>query len=244
MNETKRKTLFLKGLRLFSLIILKIIAKVEIEGFDNVPKTGGAIVVTNHIGRLDAILGIVLADRDDIILMVAEKYQKNRFWRFIVKNLDALWLNRHETDFGTLRIVQKRLKAGELLGMAPEGTRSQTESLNEGKMGAVYLADKAQVPIIPIGLTGTEDRLVKARLKKLRRIHVHAKIGDPIYFPKIKRETRDEELQQNTDEIMCQIAALLPASYRGVYAEHPRLLALLDSEVRPEKTDTELKTEN
>ena len=154
MNETKRKKLFLKGLRIISRLILKVIAKVEIEGFENVPEEGGAIVVTNHIGRLDAMLAIVLADREDIIMMVAEKYQKYAFWRFMVKNVDALWLNRDEADFHTLRIVQKRLKAGGILGMAPEGTRSATESLMEGKPGAVYLADKANVPIIPIGLTG------------------------------------------------------------------------------------------
>lgn len=227
MNESKRKIIFLKGLRLISRIILKIIAKVEIEGFENVPETGGAIVVTNHIGRLDAMLGVVLADREDIIMMVAEKYQKYWFWRFMVNNVDALWLNRNEADFHTLRIVQKRLKAGGILGMAPEGTRSQTESLMPGKPGAVYLADKAKVPIIPIGLTGTEDRVVIARFKKLRRIHIHVKIGEPIHLPKINRRSRDEDMQRNTDEIMCQIAALLPPSYRGVYSDYPRLKELL-----------------
>ena len=227
MNESKRKIIFLKGLRIISRLILKVTAKIEIEGIDNVPETGGAIVVTNHIGRLDAMLAVVLADREDIIMMVAEKYQKYAFWRFMVKNVDALWLNRDEADFHTLRIVQKRLKAGGILGMAPEGTRSQTETLMPGKPGAAYLADKARVPVIPIGLTGTEDRRVVARFKKLRRIHIHAKIGTPIHLPKVNRRTRDEDLQRNTDEIMCQIAALLPSSYRGVYSDHPRLQELL-----------------
>jgi 1-acyl-sn-glycerol-3-phosphate acyltransferase len=234
MNETKRKIIFLKGLRLISRIILKLIAKVEIEGIENVPPTGGAIVVTNHIGRLDAMLGVVLADREDIIMMVAEKYQTNFFWNFMVKNLDALWLNRDEADFRTLRIVQNRLKAGEILGMAPEGTRSKTESLTYGKPGAAYLADKASVPIIPIGLTGTEDRLVKANFKKLRRIRIQAKIGEPIFLPSLNRRTRDEDLQRNTEEIMCQIASLIPLSYRGVYADHPRVQELLE-------TSTELR---
>ena len=233
MNETKRKKLFLKGLRIISRLILKVIAKVEIEGFENVPEEGGAIVVTNHIGRLDAMLAIVLADREDIIMMVAEKYQKYAFWRFMVKNVDALWLNRDEADFHTLRIVQKRLKAGGILGMAPEGTRSATESLMEGKPGAVYLADKANVPIIPIGLTGSEDRVVKERLKKLQRLHIQAIIGKPIQLPKINRRTRDEDMQRNTDEMMCQIAALLPPSYRGVYSDHPRLKALLSQTPHP-----------
>ena len=229
MNEPKRKIIFLKGLRLISRLILKLIARVDIEGIENVPKQGGAIVVTNHIGRLDAMLGVVLADREDIIMMVAAKYQTNAFWRFMVTNLDALWLNRDEADFRTLRIVQNRLNAGEILGMAPEGTRSKTESLNLGKPGAAYLADKADVPIIPIGLIGTEDRLVKASFKKFRRIHIQAKIGEPIFLPPLNRQTRDEDLQRNTDEIMCQIAALIPPSYRGVYANYPRVHELLET---------------
>jgi 1-acyl-sn-glycerol-3-phosphate acyltransferase len=235
MNESRRTRVFLKGLRFISRLILKIIAKVELEGLENVPSSGGAIVVTNHIGRLDAMLGVVLADREDIIMMVAQKYEKNLFWRFMVKNLDALWLNRDEADFHTLRIVQKRLKAGGLLGMAPEGTRSKTESLTYGKPGAAYLADKSQVPIIPIGLTGTEDRLVKANFKRLRRIRIHAKIGKPIMLPPVGRQTRDEDLQKNTEEIMCHIAALIPPSYRGVYADYPRVQQLLATAVSAQK---------
>ncbi len=236
MDESRRTRLFLKGLRFFARIILKIFAKVEIEGLENIPPTGGAIVVTNHIGRLDAMLGVVLPDREDIIMMVAQKYQKNVFWHFIIKNLDALWLNREEADFRTLRIVQNRLKAGGLLGMAPEGTRSKTESLNYGKPGAAYLADKAKVPIIPIGLTGTEDRLVKANFKRLRRIRIHAKIGKPIMLPPINRRTRNEDLQKNTEEIMCQIAALIPPSYRGVYANYPRVQQLLATAASTQQT--------
>ena len=122
--------------------------------------------------------------------------------------------------------------------MAPEGTRSKTESLTYGKPGAAYLADKAQVPIIPIGLIGTEDRLVKASFKRLRRIHIHAKIGKPIMLPPVNRRTRDEDLQKNTEEIMCQIAALLPPSYRGVYADHPRVQQLLATAASTQKPTT------
>jgi len=196
----------------------------------NVPETGGAIVVTNHIGRLDALLGVILADRDDFILMVAEKYQKNAFWRWTGKEVDAVWLDRYDADFNTLRIVYKRLKKGEILGMAPEGTRSKSETLVEGKPGAAYLAGKTGLPIIPVGLTGTEDRVVKERLshlRHLRRLDIDITIGDPFYLPPMDRKNRDAYLEHNTEEIMCRIAALLPSAYRGVYADHPRLQELL-----------------
>ena len=219
--------MFLRVVRIFFRIVLKIIARVNITGYGNVPETGGAIVVTNHIGRLDALLGVILADRDDFIMMIAEKYQKVAFWRWTAKKVDAVWLDRYETDFHALRVVYKRLMQGEILGMAPEGTRSKSEALAEGKPGAAYLAGKTRLPIIPVGLTGTEDRVVKDRLRHLRRLDININIGEPFYLPPMQRKNRDLYLQQQTDEIMCRIAALLPPSHRGVYADHPRLHELL-----------------
>lgn len=220
--------MFLRITRFVFRIVLKIVARVEITGYGNIPQTGGAIVVTNHIGRLDALLGVLLADRDDFILMVAEKYKKVPFWRWAAQKVDAVWLDRYEADFQTLRIVLRRLKQGEILGMAPEGTRSKTEALVQGKPGAAYLAAKAKVPIIPIGLTGTEDRVVKYRLRHLRRLDINIKIGDPFELLPMDRKNRDAYLEQSTEEIMCQIAALLPPEYRGVYVDAPRLQELLD----------------
>jgi 1-acyl-sn-glycerol-3-phosphate acyltransferase len=219
--------MFLRIVRFIFRIVLKIIARVDITGYGNVPETGGAIVVVNHIGRLDALLGVILADRDDFILLAAEKYQKNAFWRWTGKQVDAVWLDRFDADFHAMRIVYKRLKNGEILGMAPEGTRSKSESLVEGKPGAAYLAGKTGVPIIPVGLTGTEDREVKAKLPRLRRLDIKIRIGEPFYLPPMDRKNRDLYLEQYTDEIMCRVAALLPPSYRGVYADHPRLYELL-----------------
>ncbi len=219
--------MFLKVIRFFLRIVLNLVARVDIAGYDHVPQTGGAIVVTNHIGRLDALLGVILADRDDFIMMIAEKYKKNIFWRWTAKKVDGVWIDRFDADYKALRLVYKRLKQGEILGMAPEGTRSKSESLAEGKPGAAYLAAKTGLPIIPVGLTGTEDRVVKARLKRLKRLDIKIRIGEPFYLPPMERKNRDLYLQQNTDEIMCHIAALLPAEYRGVYADHPRLQALL-----------------
>ncbi len=219
--------MFLRIVRFIFRIVLKIIARVEMSGYGNVPKTGGAIVVTNHIGRLDALLGVILADRDDFILMVAEKYKKVPFWRWAGRKVDAVWLDRYEADFQTLRIVLKRLKQGQILGMAPEGTRSETETLAQGKPGAAYLASKANVPIIAVGLKGTEDRVVKYRLRHLRRLDITINIGEPFYLPPMDRKNREAFLEQSTEEIMCRIAALLPPESRGVYADAPRLQELL-----------------
>ncbi len=220
------KVTFLRLTRLVLRFVLRVIARVEIQGYEHIPATGAAIVVTNHLGRLDAIMAVILSDRNDFILMIAEKYQKSVFWRWWGRRVDALWLNRYETDFHTLREVLKRLNEGEILGMAPEGTRSETEALQEGKPGAAYLAAKTGAPIIPIGVFGTEDRVVKNRLKHFRKLDIHARIGQPFYLPPMDRKNRDAYMQQATDEIMCQIAALLPPAYRGYYQDYPRVQEL------------------
>ena len=219
--------MFLRTIRLIFRIVLKAIARIDISGYEYIPETGGAIVVTNHVGRLDAILGVILADRDDFILMIAEKYQKYAFWRWAGKKVDAVWLDRYEADFHAMRVVYRRLKQGEILGMAPEGTRSKTGTMAEGKPGAAYLAAKTNVPIIPVGLTGTEDNIVKNRLRHLHRLDIAIRIGEPFYLPPMDRKNRDEYLARSTEEIMCRIAALLPPKSRGVYADAPRLKEIL-----------------
>lgn len=210
---------------------LKAIADVSLNGYEHIPKEGPAIVVTNHLGRLDAMLGVGLSQRDDIILMIADKYRAVPFWRRIGNSLDAIWLNREEADLAAMREVLHRLKAGGLLGIAPEGTRSKTEALAPGKPGAAFLAARSGVPLIPVGVWGTEDRVVKERLRHMQRLDIHIRIGEPFALPPLPRgEARDAFLSESTDEIMCRIAALLPPAYRGVYAEHPRLLELLDED--------------
>ena len=223
--------MFLKALRILCRAILKIIARTNIQGMEYIPETGSALIISNHLGRLDAMLGVVLADRDDIILMIADKYENNTFWRILGNKLDAIWLNRDEADFHALREVTRRLKSGGIGGIAPEGTRSKTESLLPGKAGAAYIAAKTGSTLIPVALWGTEDRVVKERFSRLKRLDIQIRIGEPFTLPPLQRKNRDELLLQGTNEMMCRIAAMLPESYRGVYAEHPRLLEILAGDV-------------
>jgi 1-acyl-sn-glycerol-3-phosphate acyltransferase len=112
--------------------------------------------------------------------------------------------------------------------MAPEGTRSPNGALIEARSGASYLAAKAGTQILPVAVTGTEDHVVFPNLKRLRRANVVIRVGKPFRLPPLPRQDREAVLQQYTDEMMCRIAALLPPEYRGFYAQHPRLLELLN----------------
>jgi 1-acyl-sn-glycerol-3-phosphate acyltransferase len=141
--------------------------------------------------------------------------------------VDAVWLNRFEADFSALREILARMQKGGLMVIAPEGTRSKTEALQEGKMGVAFLASKSGYPVIPISLTGTEDRSIVANLKRFRRSKIRAVAGESFTVEIPKGKGREQVMRQATDEIMCRIAAELPEKYRGFYADYPRLKELL-----------------
>ncbi|HEX7973780.1 MAG TPA: lysophospholipid acyltransferase family protein [Anaerolineales bacterium] len=212
--------------RLLIRNFIRLIAKVKVIGLENIPTSGGYIIASNHLGRLDAALGFCFLDNSDVIMLVAEKYQGSALYRWLVRRLNAIWVDRFNADFGALRAALTRLRKGGVLVMAPEGTRSQEESLIRAHPGASFLAVKAGVPVVPVAVTGTEDRLVKASLRRLRRPGVTVRIGTPFTLPPLNGQGREAALERYTDEIMCRIGALLPPPYRGVYADHPRLLEL------------------
>jgi 1-acyl-sn-glycerol-3-phosphate acyltransferase len=119
------------------------------------------------------------------------------------------------------------MEEGKCLIIAPEGTRSRTGSLNEGKPGVAYLAARSGFPVIPVAITGTADEVMLANVKHFRKSNIILTGGKQFSIPPLPKTNRDTALQKSTDDIMCQIAALLPEKYRGVYAEHPRLRELL-----------------
>ena len=206
--------------------VINLIARVELQGFENIPTEGGFVIATNHLGRLDVALLYYVLD-GDFIITIAEKYERHWLFGPIGNAMHGIWLDRFNADIGAIREVLIRMKAGGILVIAPEGTRSKTETMAEGKPGVAYLALKAGLPIIPVGLTGTEDRLVVERLKHFKKSEIKIIVGKPFNLPPIQRKDRDATLRQYTDEIMCRIGVLLPEQYRGVYTNHPRLKELL-----------------
>lgn len=207
---------------------MRLIADIEVHGMEKLPE-GNVIVAANHLGRLDTAALLCILDREDIIMPVAEKYKNHPFYGAIGRAANAIWLNRFEADYSALRQILDRMKQGGLLVIAPEGTRSRTESMQEGKMGVAFLASKSGFPVLPVAVTGTEDRGVIENLKRFRRSKITATAAELMYIDLPKGKGREEAMRLATDEIMCQIAALLPEKYRGVYADHPRLKELLNS---------------
>jgi 1-acyl-sn-glycerol-3-phosphate acyltransferase len=211
-------------LRKFIHFLLTIIARVEVHGRSNLPAEGGVLICTNHLSIIDPALVYVYAGRVCTAL-VASKHKKNPFLRWIVDLVGGIWLERGEADLHALRAAQAYLKNGGALGIAPEGTRSKTHGLIEAKTGAAFLVEKTGALVVPVGIAGSD--LAIPNWKHLRRPKLVMVFGKPFHLPPVGRSTRNADLQRNTDEIMCQIAALLPEQHRGVYANHPRLAQIL-----------------
>ncbi len=207
--------------------MINLIAKVEIHGYENVPPTGAFVIATNHLGMLDAAMLFYALSRWDVFIPVAEKWEQIAFLRWAGKYANFIFIDRFNPDLKALRKIIGLMEAGNILVIAPEGTRSRTATMAEGKPGVSYLAAKLNRPILPVGLAGTEDKVVIDNLKHFRRSHIVVTAGKAFTLPPLPTKDRDAALKQFTDEIMCRIAALVPEKYRGVYAEHPRLKELL-----------------
>jgi 1-acyl-sn-glycerol-3-phosphate acyltransferase len=191
-----------------------LLVRVRVTGQENFPPSGPYILATNHLSVFDLPLLMMICPHT-VRAFAASKHRRNPFYFLVLSAAGSIWVRRGEIDREALRGAFEVLKRGEVLGIAPEGTRARrVYALQPGKTGAAYIATRADVPIVPVGLTGTEK--VKENLPRLRRTDVTVTIGEPFRLPESGR-VRGPKLDEYTDIIMRRIAALLPPEYRGVY---------------------------
>ncbi len=207
--------------------IINLIAKVEARGYENLPGKGGFVIAVNHLGFLDAPMAYYALNDWNLFIPVAEKWEEIPILRWLGKHLNAIFIDRFNPDLKAMREMIKRMEDGQTLVIAPEGTRARDEKMAQGKPGVAYLASKMGWVIVPVAISGTEDRLIIRNLKRLKRSKINLTAGKSFTLPSFPTEDREEKLQQYTDEIMCRIAVLLPEHNRGYYANHPRLKELL-----------------
>ena len=198
--------------------LLRILARIEVEGLAQLPDEGPYLLVTNHLHWLDPpVLMAILPCR--AYVFAAAKRERHWFFGPLFRSLDAIWVRRGEVDRKALRQALAVLQGGGVLGLAPEGTRSPTGALQKGRSGAAYLAYRAGVRVVPVVATGQEK--VFPALRRLRRARVRAVLGPPFEPPPAASPGRasSAEVHAFTEEIMYHMAAILPSEYRGLYAD-------------------------
>jgi len=200
--------------RYVARLLVWLFIKTDIDGLENFPIQGPAIIVANHLGDADFVIGIAFSPRSPDVLAKAELY----YFPVLGKLLElygVIWVHRGQPDRRALRASLHGLAQGRIISLAPEGRESLSGALEEGTNGAAYLALKADAPILPVTFTHTENETVYPNMKHLRRTRVNIRVGKMFRLENL--EDRRQAIHLGTEKIMEALAALLPVEYRGVY---------------------------
>ncbi len=198
-------------IRVVVRIIVAIIFDVHTVGRQNVPETGQLIIASNHLSWTDVLLIPAFLKRRVVYMAKEEAFKGKGGW--IVRFLGAFPVKRGEADRQSLRTAEEQLKAGRILSIFPEGTRSKIHTLGQAHAGMGMIALRSGAPVLPVAIYGSENSFKKFRPR------ITIIFGEPmILAPKGKKITR-EDIDQSTEQVMLRIASMLPPEYRGVYAE-------------------------
>jgi len=200
--------------------LLKILFSWKIEGGENVPLTGPLILVANHVHVLDPIFLAFSLPRW-ITFMAKEELFRSPFLKFWLRWAGSLSIHREGKVREKQRILEgakKALDEGLILGMFPEGGRSHDGKLRKGKAGSAVIASKTDVPLLPVGVVGTDK--VHGISWLWKRHHIVVNIGKPFKLPPTSGNMSRSQMQLLTTQLMREIAALLPPEYQGAYEKH------------------------
>jgi 1-acyl-sn-glycerol-3-phosphate acyltransferase len=203
---------------------LKALGRPKITGTEHVPATGGAILASNHVSILDSIYLPLMLDRPVTFAAKSEYFTGTK----LVERFTSAYLRATKqlsTDRTGPRAAQDmlhaaldRLRAGELFGIYPEGTRSPDGRLYRGRIGVGWLAVNSGLPVIPVAMQGTDQVLPPGRIIP-HPARIQITIGEPLTFgPDVLRGPGAKVRRMITDEVMRAIQALSGQEYVPVYA--------------------------
>ncbi len=187
----------------------------RVSGLEYFPPSGPALVVSNHLGDADLVLVTACLPAIGEVVAKVELVELPLIGA-LMDAYGVIWVHRGQPDVRAIRAALEALSQGRLVGVAPEGRESVTGALEEATNGAAFLALKAGVPVIPVTLSGTENKRLITNLKHLRRTPVTLTIGPAFSLP--GGGDRREALKRGTRLIMETLARQLPEELRGAYS--------------------------
>lgn len=201
--------------------------KFDLQGLENIPATGGAILCPNHTSVLDSFFVPALLPRQ-VIYVGKSEYMDSWKTKHIFPALGMIPIDRGGGDAGerALATAQRVLEQGKLFGIYPEGTRSRDGRLYRGHTGPARLALRAQVPIIPIGIIGAREVMPPDAKRPNLRLPVTIRFGRPISVARYADRANDRMvLRQIIDEVMYEIRELSGQEYVDEYANKKKAAA-------------------
>lgn len=203
---------------------VRVVFRPWVEGRDNIPATGGAILASNHLSFSDSIFLPLMVERRVTFPAKQEYFTGTGIKGWLSKTFftatGQIPIDRSggEASMAALKAGLEVLDRGELFGIYPEGTRSHDGRLYRGKTGVARLALRADVPIVPCAMIGT-DRAQPPGQKMPNIVQLGVRVGFPIYYPEHAGKVDDHVvLRQITDEVMRELQRLSGQEYVDEYA--------------------------
>jgi len=207
--------------------VLRAVWRPTVTGAENVPRTGGVILASNHLSFADSIVIPSVSPRPVHFLAKSDYFTgtglKGAAQRAWFEGMGMLPVDRDDPQaaLGSLEVALEVLGKGEAFGIYPEGTRSRDGRLYRGRTGVAHLALTAGVPVVPVGLRGTAElQPVGSSLPRLAKVTVE--FGQPIQVAgRFDGVPLGKARRVITDEVMESIAALSGQEVAGIYNERP-----------------------
>lgn len=208
-----------KVLYVIAIIIKPFFLRLQIEGEENIPAAGGCVIASNHTLGADYVVLGYASPRQLYYMAKAEIFAFHPLVAKLVAGAGAFPVQRGKGDTQAIDQAVAMVKAGKIVGMFPEGTRSRSGVLRRGKPGAARIALGAAAPLVPAAVVNG-DTILRDVLKLQRRPLVTVRFGTPIVVA--GDSENGEDVERLTTAIMLAIAELLPPERRGEYAEKVR----------------------
>ncbi|NOY07287.1 MAG: 1-acyl-sn-glycerol-3-phosphate acyltransferase [Spirochaetes bacterium] len=194
-----------------------ITCRIDKDELKQVPEKGPLILVSNHISSLEVPLFYTFLQPRKILGFAKSEFWDNPLSSFLFNMWKAIPIHRGTVDLKAFRLAYKALEEEYILAVAPEGTRSWNGQLQRAQPGVVMMALHSNIPILPLAHHGGEK--FKQNLPRFHRTDFHIRIGRRFKLDAGGVRVTTAIRQQMADEIMFQVAALLPPEYRGYYAD-------------------------
>lgn len=189
-------------------------ANIKVRGLEHVPRSGAFLLVANHLSLADPPVLIGYIPRHVHFFTKAEAFEQFPLKQILPPG-EPVRVHRGRVDRQALRYAEELLKRGEVVGIFAEGTRAKGGEAQEARAGAVFLAQRTGVPILPVAVSGTE-KIFSPRFPWYRRGRVQLTVGQPFSLAELGPVTKDNR-DHVAQQVMARVAELLPPAYRGVY---------------------------